>query len=403
VLLRHLEAGTTGRLQIDEGEDQVFVYVTQGEVVAAEARSDREQILQQLRRNPDVSEETADRLAFLAETSASLSDWLSENLPRELAAACLRDRFRENVAAFLHSKQVPTFIEMGAVLADNTQVGHDTMALLSELGGGDPEDAGAHEVIIEVVDEASSSAAGFEGAMHEEVLSLGPAYEPSFEVPRTTTSTDLPKRTVFDLDGTSSAGRESARDLIFHDLDARPGTSGEFSAPKEHLDYVDLDLPAEGASPFDSTLVETGEEDPGRPSIPHGLSLNFGSPKLDTEEAKSKIDVLNAVLEEFCLALDRARGPGSGQATVQLLLDATPARIAVLFHGLETRRNGMVNPSALLKNLARIPEGEQRQRLHLALEDLVERGLAVIDEHVSGDEVEAVFERIAVYQRRMRL
>jgi hypothetical protein len=131
------------------------------------------------------------------------------------------------------------------------------------------------------------------------------------------------------------------------------------------------------------------------------VSLCFGPPTLDDDLVRRKAEVLNDLLREIVRTLDQEKGPGTGRAAVQILLDGTPPHFAPLLVGLEAQRDGAVNPDSLLRSLRRRPDTEQRTLLHQALGNLVERGLGTVMDNIGAEATDRMLERIAGVQQRM--
>jgi hypothetical protein len=132
------------------------------------------------------------------------------------------------------------------------------------------------------------------------------------------------------------------------------------------------------------------------------VALNFGAPRLEDGEARQKLAVANEVVGQVAMSLDRHAGPGSGQVSVQLLLDGAPLAFAPLFHGVEVARNGRFDLEAAMRNLGRRPDAERRSLLDRGLMDLIERALSSAAAGLSEAELDEVLAAIAGYQARLR-
>ena len=196
---------------------------------------------------------------------------------------------------------------------------------------------------------------------------------------------------------------------MFSDQDhLRGGGQGQFTLGTELLDVVDLG-PASGApAPVgppadeeeDLVLEAIGVEDTDLTEEDLVVALSFGAPKLSEEELHTKLDVCNSVLREVCRGVDRTRG--GGVASVQLLLDGSPSHFGALFHGLSVNEEGAFSLDSAVENLSRRPESERRSLLDRAVMDLIERALSLAVEELPDAEVDALLQRIAGYQQRLR-
>ncbi len=194
---------------------------------------------------------------------------------------------------------------------------------------------------------------------------------------------------------------------VFQDHDHSRGASGDgiFSVSGEFLEKVDL-------SAITSFVEDEAEDEPiliemedGEEAAKSGkaVTLSFSSPPLTEKEAESKVQVTNEVLRQICLALDEEKGGGTGQASIQLLLESAPASFGTLFVNVDASRDGAMDEERVLSNLDRRPETERRRVLNCALRDLIERGFSLSMEYVSEDRLESMLESIAGYQKRIGL
>jgi hypothetical protein len=189
-----------------------------------------------------------------------------------------------------------------------------------------------------------------------------------------------------------------------HDFVRGRGGEGIFTVDRELLDTVDLSgLELIGPGERDEELLLEMEDGDEVEAAGGAVSLRFGSPPLTSEEAITKIEVTNEVLRQLALALDDEHGSGSGQASVQLLVESAGTEYAPLFARVEAGRDGCLSTERVLANIGTRPEGERRRLLNRAMKDLVERGFTMAVERVSEARFETVLERIAGYQHRLGL
>lgn len=133
-LLRSLTTGQTGCIRATVADGTVVsVYVMMGEVLAAHAEDDVDNVLLRLfnGRSLTMGEVSVARRRLEAgeNTSTVLSSWVAD----AILADHFHQRFRENLYRYLHEGSRPVFEPLDAVMVDNIQVGHDTSALVDDL------------------------------------------------------------------------------------------------------------------------------------------------------------------------------------------------------------------------------------------------------------------------------
>ncbi|MBM4393132.1 MAG: hypothetical protein FJ090_18565, partial [Deltaproteobacteria bacterium] len=162
--------------------------------------------------------------------------------------------------------------------------------------------------------------------------------------------------------------------------------------------------PAPPSPPAREIFIEMEDaENASKADLVAAVSLNFAGPKLDDEEARAKIAVLNEVLDALVATLDAQHGAGHGQSRAQLLVECTPGAFAALFKGVEVDSHGLVPVEGVLKNLRRRPASEHRRLLNRGLNDLFERALSLASEELDDKPLDAMLEKIAGYQQRLGL
>ena len=204
---------------------------------------------------------------------------------------------------------------------------------------------------------------------------------------------------------------EDAELAMFSDQDhLRGGGQGQFTLGTELLDVVDLG-PASGApAPVgppadeeeDLVLEAIGVEDTDLTEEDLVVALSFGAPKLSEEELHTKLDVCNSVLREVCRGvrphprrrLRRRVGAAAARWEPQPLRGPLPR--------VERGRGGAFSQDSAVENLSRRPESERRSLLDRAVMDLIERALSLAVEELPDAEVDALLQRIAGYQQRLR-
>ena len=195
---------------------------------------------------------------------------------------------------------------------------------------------------------------------------------------------------------------------LFEDRERNRGSdAGQFSLKRDLLDLVDLSdrglrKALADAETDDDLIVELGDdssltaEERGRT-----VAINFEAPKLGESDVRYKLRVANGVLGAVSEAIDQHAGKGAGRASVQLLLESTSSRYAILFHGLEVDREGQINVEGVVKNLKRRPPAEHRQLVNQGVLDLIERALSASVEELPEKAIEPLLIRIAGYQQQL--
>ncbi len=184
-----------------------------------------------------------------------------------------------------------------------------------------------------------------------------------------------------------------------HDHARGSDSEGAFSADLHHLDRVEVTQLAEVTELpepqlLDAELVEADE----------ALHTRFSAKLLADDEAQRKVDVAQEVLSEVIAAFDDSEGAGRGLATMQILIDGSPPRFAVLFQDVKLDQVQGLPRHVLLRNLHDRPETEHRQLLNQGLVDLIERALSIAMDEISDDEaIDTLLERTAGYRQRIGL
>jgi hypothetical protein len=210
---------------------------------------------------------------------------------------------------------------------------------------------------------------------------------------------------VDDLSMFEDAEPDGSTMAMFADHDHSRGRGdGLFTVARELLDTVDLSgLDLIGPAESDEELLLEMEDGDEVEAAGGAVSLRFGSPPLTHEEAITKIEVTNEVLRQLSMALDDEHGAGSGQASIQLLIESCSSQFAGLFDRIDAGRDGTMPLDRLLGNIDARPEAERRRVLNRAMQDLVERGFTMAVERMAEERFEALLERIAGFQGRLGL
>lgn len=202
----------------------------------------------------------------------------------------------------------------------------------------------------------------------------------------------------------------------FADNDASRGGrgQGQFTLERRLLDVVDLreetlrslarstepdSGPVAEEEPVFLEMGEASEEDELEAGA---VALSFSAPVVSNTQAIRRVEVALDVLGRLALQLDRNTGVGTGQTTVQLLLESAPNQFGALLHSLQADRAGRFPPMDLVARLNERPQHERRFLLDRCLNDLIERALGSALEELPEPAVDQLLEEIAGYQQRLR-
>ena len=418
LLLARLEAGWTGRIsaRLPSGRG-VDVYLMLGDILAAHASDDREHFLCLLQNRGAVEDARIEALRRCNPTSSSITEELFALVPEDTVLELLFERFRENLLQCLHFTTDPELEELDLVLVDNLQVGHDSRALVDELGKDTASTAALRSQAALVLAPGSGPATD---SRHRTLTALCRAPMPMAELlarsPWEGTRTLALVAELLASRGLIARGAAPGPVPVpdelpdemaaFQDYD-RDREGGEFSAGAEDLERIEVVSTPPPAVPTPTprvveTPLDMGDaENATRAELAAAVSLNFAGPKMGEDESHRKLDVINEVFTALVAALDAAHGPGRGQSRVQLLLEATPGAFAALFKSVEADRSGSVQVETELKNLRKRPASEHRRLLNRGLQDVIERSLSVASEELNDVQLDAFLEHIVGYQQRL--
>jgi hypothetical protein len=189
---------------------------------------------------------------------------------------------------------------------------------------------------------------------------------------------------------------------------------GQFTLERRLLDVVDLSEEtlrslARGSEPDsgpvaeeEPVFLEMGEASEEEELEAGAVALSFSAPVVSNTQAVGRVEVALDVLSRLALQLDRNTGLGTGQTTVQLLLESAPNQFGALLHSLQADRSGRFPPMDLVARLNERPQHERRFLLDRCLNDLIERALGSALEELPEPAVDQLLEEIAGYQQRLR-
>jgi len=128
-------------------------------------------------------------------------------------------------------------------------------------------------------------------------------------------------------------------------------------------------------------------------------ALRTDGDRLDDAELSRKISVASEVLRVMVRAMDKASS--DGQAQLQLVMDAAPIPLRVLFEGVELKRDGRLDESVITHNLrSRLPT-EQRMLLQRGLTDLLDRALSQCMDTLPEMPADQLLSQVVGYQKRL--
>ncbi len=442
-LRHHMELGSTGALSIvDTDGAYISVFLMQGEILSAESVWDGAGLVKRLVNGHHVSSEKGVELVRRLGHAAQVGDVLFGTVPDDVVMELYACRFQENLARFMLSDAVPEFVEKESIHVENVQVGHDSYELLSQLGailervrylmqpdlsillslGEEPPATAQQARLLEALPssgvvadwvEVSPFEPIFTLVCIEELLELGALEEFSslddlsdktekIPVVEDSPTPAEPVEEPMVVDGPVIVDEEMT---MFADNEFARGRSGDgqFTVSRDLLDTVDLSGLSllDHEPPEDELILEMEEGD--QDAVSGAVTLSFGSPPLTSEEAITKIEVTNEVLRQICLALDEELGSGTGQASIQLLVESARTDFVPLFDRLEAARDGALRTERMILNIEKRPDQERRRLLNRAMRDIIERGFTLAVERISEERFEDMLEGIAGYQMRLGL
>lgn len=465
-LVRHLADGVTGSLSVAAEPHAITLYLTFGEVVAAQAADDRELLLRRLVNESLISAQYASVVSEERITFGAVLEELFQSVSPDALDRVLHQRFEDNVARFLGGQGEVTFTSLEAVFVDNIQMGIDAMDLLvrsreawnlakvlelTEVlipGASIPESDGQRmllshlgqgatgdELVRRLPMEPVAACALIVRMLQEDVLVYGSAYEEEDDEDFATEEVDR-EEMLQAATGRRAAPvvapppeRMQATQALVGDDDAEgAGDLSSYDAWLNHgQDELDMDAFADyetdrgetqGGGGFSTEThnldrvelseqehetIELEDADEADVDLRQATSLSFGAPVLDDEEAETKINVASSVLHAVVTEMDKEQGAGRGQAAVRLLMEASPSEFLDVFRKAEPTREGTLPVARLMSNLRNRPASEHRRLLNKALEDLCERALSQSMDELSDDAIDQILEHAAGYRKRMGL
>jgi len=164
-----------------------------------------------------------------------------------------------------------------------------------------------------------------------------------------------------------------------HERDDRGMGQGEFTGDRDRV-------------VLGSSSAKATEKKPG---------LRAGAPILSSGEVVRRIGVCNEVLAALVSAWDDQYGVGEGRRIAQLLLESAPSECVPLFQSAAVDSKGRMGATAILKNVERRPEAQQRALVTKGLANLVDRTLARCAEGLDEQHMERMLVQVAGYRQRL--
>lgn len=400
-LVARIDAGATGCLAVGAGSAELALYLLDGHLIATRASDDTAVLVERLTGAGSLTPERGRQLLQMQEMSMPILGLhlqdpivglLFEEDPSERLDAVLGERFEENVARFVGHRGSPRWEEGIVPWVFNLQIGHDSRALVAKAGaiwrlaqgvrdsqevrrGTAAAEDGTSQRLVDLVGDAVRSVAELAGSLGVPPLvgkALVASGLESGLLVDASLSTERSKAIDDELEAFS--GRED---------DVRGGTrGGAFVTETHNLDRVEIDVFEDGAGAREAT---------------------YAAPTLTEADALEKIGVANEVLAVIVRALDEAGGPKRGRSVVQLLVDGRPRGFVPLFADIQVTARGLLPESALLLNLRRRPDPEQRRLLNQGMLDLLDRALDRIADELDDEVIDDILAKVMGYRQRLGL
>ncbi len=459
-LISRLDAGSTGALLAVLADGvTIDVFVMLGEVLAAHASDDRQQLLSLLKNTGAAESSQLAELQAGSGGGRSITEELFEIVSEDIAQDILAERFRENLFRFLQGSGPARFEELESIFVENIQTGHDSRGLVQELddlvhatarlrgptglvlcrGSATMKDnrhrrlAALCSPRLPLADllHRSPWESGRTLALVMEMLERGvlaPVTVREGDGNTAPRRSLLPPTPSLALDAISAPLARGPRGALipsppppveefddelaaFQDYD-HDRQGGEFMTSTTHLDRVEVVRLEEAPVPRRAKpppqpepapmLIEMEDaENATHAELAGSVALNFAGPKLAEDDARRKVEVVNEVLAQLVAGFDAAKGRGVGQSRAQLVIEGTPGAFAVLFKGAEVDVRGRLPVETVLKNLRKRPASEHRRLLNRGMQDVIDRALSVAGDEFEEAQLERMLEAIAGYQQRL--
>jgi len=386
-----------------------------GELIAAVGVQDPSAVLDRLVARGRLKKESIQRLQERSIQGRLSLDDLEQEVGSALLGRLMAGRFRDNLVFCLFDGGRFQFTPMDTIRVPHLQMGHDSAGLLRELevvhgrisslmnvqrervvvcGEGKP--ASPQQRHIQALcaaglrlDQLIESSPFFPA---QTLVLVSQMVESGSLVSTKIASEDGPVRGAVshaikvakaDADRRAAARKAVQSDdlsaFAHHEREDRGMGQGEFTGD---LDRVVLD----------SGVVKPAQKKPG---------LRSGAPPLANAEIVRRIGVCNEVLVALVSAWDDQHGPGEGRRVAQLLIDCAPPDCVSLFQSAVVDSKGRMGATAILKNVERRPEAQQRALVTKGLSSLVDRALTRSVEGLDEEHMERMLVQVAGYRQRL--
>jgi hypothetical protein len=391
------------------------VYLLEGELIAAVGVQDPVAVLDRLIARGRLTKEQSQRLRERASRGGLGLDDLEQEVDPNLLGRLMAGRFRDNLVFHLFDGGRFQFTPMETVRVPHLQMGHDSAGLLRELEVvhgrispwmnvqrervvvcGDPHPRSPQQRHIQAIcaaairlDQLVEASPFFPAqtlvlvSQMVEAGSLVSTEIPLDSGPAQGAVSHAIQMAKADAERRTAARKADSGDglsaFAHHERDDRGMGQGEFTGDRDRV-------------VLGSSAAKATEKKPG---------LRAGAPLLSSGEVVRRIGVCNEVLAALVSAWDDQYGVGEGRRIAQLLLESAPSACVPLFQSAAVDSKGRMGATAILKNVERRPEAQQRALVTKGLANLVDRTLARCAEGLDEQHMERMLVQVAGYRQRL--
>ncbi|MCB9666236.1 MAG: hypothetical protein H6732_19155 [Alphaproteobacteria bacterium] len=402
-LVARVRDGATGCLAVGAGSAELAVYLLDGHLLATRASDDTPVLVERLTAAGSLTPDRGRQLLQMQEMSMPILGQhlqdpiiglLFEEDPTERLDTVLADRFEENVARFVGHRGAPRWEDGVVPWVFNLQIGHDSAALVDKaaavwaLSQGIRDSLEVRRGTAAPDDEVTERLVDAVGSEVRSVAELVDALGVAPLVGKAVVARGLESGLLVDASAVEPG--EGAED---EELEAFAGTEdahrggsrgGAFVTEAHNLDRVEIEA-------LDDVVTSSNRE----PS--------YAAPTLTEADALEKIGVANEVLAVLVRAMDEAAGTKRGRSVVQLLVDGRPRAFVPLLADVQVTARGLLPESAVVVNLRRRPDTEQRRLLNQGLLDLLDRALDRAADELDDEVMDDILAKVMGYRQRLGL
>jgi len=394
---------------------ELAVYLLEGELIAAAGVRDSIAVLDRLVSRGLVTKDQSQRMLERAGRGRLGLDDLEQEVGSTLLERLMAGRFRDNLVFHLFDGGRFKFTPMETIRVPHLQMGHDSAGLLRELemvhGRISPWMNVQRERIVVCGDSHPGSPqqrhiqAICAAALRLDQLVAASPFFPAQTlvlVSQMVESGALISTEIAPDDGPDLGAVSHAIQMAKAGADRRSAArkvdkEHELSAFAHH-ERNDRGLGhGEFTGDRDRVVLSSNSDKP--PEKKPGLRT--ATPPLASAEIVRRIGVCNEVLAALVSAWDDQHGAGEGRRIAQLLLDCAPSDCAPLFQSATVDSKGRMGAAAILKNVDRRPDAQQRALVTKGLSSLVDRALARCAEGLDEHHMERMLEQVAGYRQRL--